>query len=409
MSSKKSHDKWYGNIGIDTDYERSLLKYRPNLIYPEKESVFPIPSEIVMEIRRSQDFTMSKTLIDYEELIEEIGKVLSDIEDSLSNDDLFEEYLKVLEGGKLKEVFKYEDKRNDYEGSSELDIYTILYLIKSSVEEQYDFLDENYRVKITDETEMEKVLESEMSLIDDWILEEYKILEMYEEAGHDIDNYDDYLYEIFKLEDERKRKKDFHRSIADVSYVHRNRYTMASHILKRAKEIIYYPKSLVGKDLDVLLENLITLPDVSSLSIHLLLEFKNKRERYENLREKFLFINSSKEMIASRRQLMYRDIVYNSNGNLKKWLEGEAEGYSESFDSLAGLLVHSVKNTEETYEKSLGDMLNIYQTEFDFYSNQMTHIREKEKIRQFARIVEDFEEAQVIDDDWINEYVKSRE
>lgn len=396
----------YGNRGIDTQYEREKIKYRPHLIYPDRESKYPMSDEAIVQISRAIDFSIGEVIVNYNKLIEKITELLNTIEERNPDDD-FAEYLSVLKKNELDKIIEAEKKHSDYYGAVDYEVYTILYFMRESIQKRVEFIDENYRTLITSRTEEDEILEDEMSSINEWIKTEYDLAEAYEKVMHEEEDYDIYA-KIEALEEKRRELEQFHTSLSDIAYVHQNRYHFFETLIDIANTLVNYSNTLIGDSVDVFIENLLSLGSLKNLEVHLMLQFKEFRRKLDALKNQYLLIDDEKEQFASEKQNFYHKVMLEANNEIKNWLYDQVEGVSETFDLFASIIVDSLKETKKTYDETLADLLNFYQTEANFYERQLNLIQKKEEIRQFARIIEDLEDADSIDPEWIQKYLEDK-
>lgn len=396
----------YGNRGIDTQYEREKIKYRPHLIYPDRESKYPMSDEAIVQISRAIDFSIGEVIVNYNKLIEKITELLNTIEERNPDDD-FAEYLSVLKKNELDKIIEAEKKHSDYYGAVDYEVYTILYFMRESIQKRVEFIDENYRTLITSRTEEDEILEDEMSSINEWIKTEYDLAEAYEKVMHEEEDYDIHA-KIEALEEKRRELEQFHTSLSDIAYVHQNRYHFFETLIDIANTLVNYSNTLIGDSVDVFIENLLSLGSLKNLEVHLMLQFKEFRRKLDALKNQYLLIDDEKEQFASEKQNFYHKVMLEANNEIKNWLYDQVEGVSETFDLFASIIVDSLKETKKTYDETLADLLNFYQTEANFYERQLNLIQKKEEIRQFARIIEDLEDADSIDPEWIQKYLEDK-
>lgn len=419
--SNEEFDKVYGSKGIDTLYEREAITYRPVIKYKKDQLAVLIREEIQQSIERSRTFMISNNLSDYDELIEEVDQMLKDIEER-NPKDLISSLKSLLQGKKVNEVIKFEREHCGYRQTGDFELYTLLYNMKQSMQTRRDFLDERFRAQITDETELTEIEKAESSSIDEWEQLEAQVNQAYQELaehGEDDDHYhpldDDSLSfniehlnydELQTLEDKKRNKEIFHTSMADTSYIHRNRYFMFLEVIEKSKTIVYDANTLIDHNLKDFILSLSELGNLSAAKAHLILQFKSIKEKHEALKGRMMTIDDEKESFASEKQYMYQQLETKTIEPLKSWLYSQEEDISGALDIFSGYMVNSMQNSRSTYESSIADMLNFYQSEASFYDEQITYMKNKEEIRKFYRILEDLGDVTNITSDWVEEYLK---
>ncbi len=408
MTEEKSNQhKWYGEAGIDTSYERSLINYSPKLKFPEKTGSFDLSPEVVIQILRSEDFMVSKTILGYKDLINKIEEYMNIIK-RRNNRSHFQSYLDVLKERSIEEVFKKEEEVSGYQGIPDYEIYTILYLMKESLEDQVDFIDERYRVQFTGRSEDQEIVEDEIKSINEWIAIEYDLMEAYEEVSHADEKIEEISVRIEELERKRREIDNLHTSLADISYVHKNRIVAFTEILEDMEVLVLNKERVAGEGVRRLLDSLALTESLTDIKLHLIMSFKDYRVKHESLKQQYLMVDSQKEKYISEKQYFYQNIVVDVNDKTKNWLYDQEEGSSQSLDIFASILVNSVSDTKKDYEVILSELLNYYQTESAFYGEQILLILKKQEIRQFIEIIDDLEEAGVVTEEWIDKYLIDR-
>lgn len=417
----ESFDKIYGGRGIDTPYEREKVEYRPQLKFKKEQLEFILRPETKQAIERSRTFTISHNLSEYDELIAEVGQMLKDIE-ARNKPDLMKTLNVYLSERKYKEQFILERQLSGYDQSGDYELYSLLYNMKESMQVRRDFIDNKFRTQITNETSIESIQESEEKSISEWEQLEARVLEGYkdimnhddEDEVHPLD--DDTLTvnsthltygEIEKLEKEKRTKEMFHTSLADTSYVHRNRYFMFLEIIEKAKILTYHSNSLVDKNLKSFILSLKDLGNMTTAKAHLILQFKKVKDKHESLKGRMMTLDDEKETFASEKQYMYQQLETKTTEPLKDWLYQQNDDVSGALDIFSSYLVDSMKDSRKNYEDSLSDMLNFYKSEADFYDQQINFLKNKEEIRKFYSILKDLEDVEQIQGEWVEEYLKA--
>lgn len=417
----ESFDKIYGGRGIDTSYEREKVEYRPQLKFKKEQLEFILRPETKQAIERSRTFTISHNLSEYDELIAEVDQMLKDIE-ARNKPDLMKTLNVCLSERKYKEQFILEKQLSGYDQSGDYELYSLLYNMKESMQVRRDFIDNKFRTQITNETSIESIQESEEKSISEWEQLEARVLEGYkdimnhddEDEVHPLD--DDTLTvnsthltygEIEKLEKEKRTKEMFHTSLADTSYVHRNRYFMFLEIIEKARILTYHSNSLVDKNLKSFILSLKDLGNMTTAKAHLILQFKKVKDKHESLKGRMMTLDDEKETFASEKQYMYQQLETKTTEPLKDWLYQQNDDVSGALDIFSSYLVDSMKDSRKNYEDSLSDMLNFYKSEADFYDQQINFLKNKEEIRKFYSILKDLEDVEQIQGEWVEEYLKA--
>ena len=417
----EAFDKIYGGRGIDTDYEREKVAYRPNIRFKKEQLEYILRPETKQAIERSRTFTISHNLSEYDELIAEVDQLLKDIE-LRNNPELMKTLKILLDEKKFREQFLLERQQSGYEQTGDYELYSLLYYMKESMQTRRDFIDDKFRTQITAETDIEKIQEFEEKSISEWEQLEAQVLEGYkgimdhdhEDEVHPLDdntltvNSTHLAYsEIEKLEKEKRNKELFHTSLADTSYVHRNRYFMFLEIIEKAKILTYHPKSLVDQNLKSFILSLKDLGNMTTAKAHLILQFKKVKDKHESLKGRMITLDDEKETFASEKQYMYQQLETKTTEPLKEWLYGQDDEISGALDIFSAYLVDSMKESRKNYESSLSDMLNFYKSEAEFYEQQINFLKNKEEIRRFYSILKDLEDVEQIHGEWVEEYLKA--
>lgn len=417
----ETFDQLYGNKGIDTDYERDTITYRPNLKYTKESIQTLLFPDIQQSIERARTFTISQNLSEYDELIAEVNQMLTDIEarNDVKQMTLLKSYIAQKQ---FSDLFAFEKEQSGYQQTGDYELYSSLSFMRDSMQTRRDFLDTRFRTQFTDETDLEKITEAESNSIDEWEQLEAKVAESYqgivnqEEDPNHIHPLDDdslttnqehlNLETLDALEKQKRNKELFHTSLADTSYIHRNRYFLFLETIEKAKVLVYSANSLIEDGLKEFMMSLNNLSDVSVLKSHLILQFKKIKEKHESLKGRMMTLDDEKETFASEKQFMYQQLETKTTEPIKSWLYEQEEGTSPALDLFSGYMVQSIQSSRSSYTNINADLLNFYQSESDFYEQQFYFLKEKEQIRKFYRIIEDLGDAGEIQGDWVDEYLK---
>jgi hypothetical protein len=414
-------DALYGNKGIDTPYERETLTYHPDFKYNKNDIATILRPEVKQSIERSRTFTISHNLSEYDELIVEINQMLQDLEVRNSKE-LMSTLKEQLAQHQLKEIIKFAQEQSGYNQTGDFELYTLLCQMKDSLAVRRDFIDNKFRTQLTNETDLEQIQIAENQSIDQWeqleakVLDGYKTLVNYNEDDHVHPIDDDSLfpnkqemnYEVIEnLEKQKRNRELLHTSLADTSYVHRNRYFLFLEIVEKAKILVYQSNSLIDDNLKEFIMSLRDMPNLTAPKAHLILQFRKLKEKHDGLKGRMLTIDDEKETFASEKQYMYQQLQTKTVEPIKGWMYQQTENSSKALDKFSEYMVGSMKDSGKTYEQTLADMLNFYKSESDFYGQQISFLKNKEEIRKFYRILEDLEEVNPIQIDWVEEYLKA--
>lgn len=413
-----SFESLYGKQGIDTPYEREQFTYRPDLSYTKEYIRQILPQEIQQQIERSRTFKLSQVLMDYDELIKDIEQMLSDIEER-NNPDKMRELKSLLKNKDYKELSTFEKENSNYNQTGDFEMYSMLFQLRETLVLRREFLDNRFRTQITNQTEIEDIQQAEDHLIDEWeqieakTLEGYQKLMEHEDEGDAIDDESGSTqipflnYEDLEVLERQKRKKElFHISLADISYVHRNRCLMLINLVENAKILVYRSNDLIKDQLKEFILSFNDLHDIQAVKIHLILAFRDIRKKHQGLKGQMMMIDNEKETIASEAQYTYQQLELETIEPIKEWLYNYSDLTGNSMNRFAKYMVSSLKNTKENYNYGLSDLLNLYRKELYFYSQKLDFLREKEEIRKFYRILEDLEGMEEIQPKWVDEYLK---
>ncbi|MGV7000191.1 hypothetical protein ACWA2C_16010 [Priestia megaterium] len=419
--SEQTFDELYGGKGIDTPYEHDKITYRPQVKYTKKGIYELIRPEIKQSIERARTFTVSQILSDYDELIAEIDELLVDLA-ARNSVELLEKLKTMLSQKQFKDIIAFERGQSGYNQTGDFELYSLLYNMKQSLQVRRDFIDEKFRTQFTSETDIEKIEEAELASIEQWEQLEARVMDTYS-AMTELDNHDD---EDFPLQDEslsvnmdelnyesleslesQKRNSELlHTSLADTSYVHRNRYFMFLNVIEKAKILIYNAGSLIDDNLKDFIMSLNDMSDFTAAKSHLILQFKSIRDKHEGLKGRMMTIDDEKENFGSEKQYLYQQLEVKTIEPLKSWMYQQEDSYSGALDKFSQYMVNSMKESRTVYEGTLADMLNFYKSESDFYEQQINFLKDKEEIRRFYSILEDLEGADRITNTWVDEYLK---
>jgi hypothetical protein len=407
MDEMQMKDEFFGDKGIDTPYERELIDPEVNIEFPEKTSEYQILPDTLNMIERSREFRLSKALMNYQELYDEIQALLSKIEERNSNDSAFKEFVQALQTSSknIYELLEIENQHSGHTDSGDFELYGMLFRMGKSISVRMTFLDQYFRTQLTDKTNIDEIEQAELDSISEWEKKENEIAAIYLELSDEIDEAAE--TEINKLEEEKRVYERLHTTLADISFIHQNRYLMFSEVVQQAKILVEHPTSLIDGDMRYFLKQLSMLPDLSTAKIHLLLLFRQYKEKLQSLKGKYAFIDDMKETFLSEKHYLFQRITRNATDPIRKWLYDQIESASRTLDIFASLMVNAIKRSKEQYEDSMMDLLKFYRKEAVFYYEQIAYLQKKEQIRLFLRIIEDLQETSEITDEWIEEYVKA--
>jgi hypothetical protein len=405
----------YGKQGIDTPYEREKVDYHPQLSYPEKEKYSRITPQVIQQIERSKDFTISQTLMDYDLLIEEIQNFLGVIDSRNSSDD-FKTYKQDLISNKLPQIIEDENKLCGYDGSGDVEMYTILSRMKDSCVSRRDFIDRHFRIQLTNETDMQLIQDQEEQSIQNWLTAENDFIGLTDQIKQSYQNYESdgsnpdvaYLEQaLVNQETAKNTQASLHTTLADTAYIHRNRTGIFFDLVNQFKMIIYDPHVVMPADLKSFLLKMATLPDLSSAKAHLILSFREWKDQHNAMKGQYMMMDDHKEDYISQQQWFHQQVETKSNPPLKNWLYNQQDN-NEAFNVFAEIMVNSIQSSQKKYESSLVDMAKFYQQEGVFYERQLLFIQKKEQIRQFLSILKDLEETKEITEKWADEYLTAK-
>lgn len=420
--SGETFEQLYGNRGIDTTYEREKITYRPEIKFSRTDLNQILRPETKQAIERSRTFTIGQILSEYDELIAELDQILSDLE-ARNSASLMGQLKEFLVTKEYKSVLKFERVNSGYDATGDFEMYSMLFNMKESLLVRREFIDDRFRTQFTSETEIEKIQEAEEAAIQEWEQLEAKVLESYKvlTESHDHDDEDfsiqdeslstnnaELTYEALEQLEKQKRNKELlHTSLADTSYIHRNRYFMFMEIIEKAKIIVYTSNSLIDYNLKDFIMSLQDMGSYTAPKAHLILSFRKTKEKHEGLKGRMMTIEDQKESFASEKQYLFQQMETKTIEPLKSWMYEQEDGYSGSLDMFSQYMVDSMKESRKTYDTTIADMLNFYKSEADFYDQQIQFLKKKEEIRKFYSILEDLEGVEQIRGDWVEEYLKT--
>ncbi|HDX9713158.1 hypothetical protein PDL03_19185 [Bacillus cereus] len=417
---KNAYEELYGSKGIDTNYEREKIEYRPSIGYTKEMAIQNLQPQVKGIIERSRKFTVSQSLLDYDELINEVNVILKDIKERNDNQ-LIDKLTENLKQRRVKEAALLEKEYCGYKQKGDLELYSLLFNIKESITSQREFIDSRFRVQFTNESDLEKIEKAELKSIEEWEFLEAQVLEGYSilaEAHEDDEepimdenlfpNIRELNYEVLTKMEQIKRKQEmFHITLADTSYIHKNRYFMILNVIEKAKILVYDSKSLIDKNLKAFILSIKEFGDLSIVKSHLVLNFNDIQDQHLSIKGRMISLDVEKEIFASEKHYLHQQLEVKTTEPLKNWLFNQEEQMSGSMDLFATYMINSIDNVKKTYESNIADILNFYKSESDFYEKQTNLLRNKEEIRRFYRILEDLEGVQEIQGPWIEEYLRA--
>jgi hypothetical protein len=408
MDEMKMKDEFFGGKGIDTPYERELIDPDIHIEWPEKRSEYQVMPDVMNLIERSREFRLSKALMNYQWLYDEIQSLLGVIEERNQQNSRFKEYHNALKdpSKSLQELIIMEDQYSTYMDSCDIELYGLLYRIGESIRVRMTFLDEFFRTQLTEETNLELIEQAELSSIAEWERIENSITAFYLELSDEIDETAD--TSIQQLEKKRQIYMDLHNTLADISFIHQNRYAMLLETVEQAKLLIEHPQQLLGNNLSYFIQQLTQLSDWKAAKTHLLLLFRKYKEQLYSLKGKYAMVDDMKETFLSEKQYLFQRMLRHSAHPLREWLYEQEESLADTLDVFAGLMTEALQQSKEQYEDSMMDLLKFYRQEAVFYYEQITCIQKKEQIRRFLKIIEDLYKNNHITEEWIEQYLNEQ-
>jgi hypothetical protein len=397
----------FGGKGIDTPYERELIDPEIHIDLPEKTSSYQILPDTLNMIERSREFRLSKALMDYRDLLQQIQDLLSKLEQRNSTQ-AFKDFIMMLSSGNktFHELLAIENQNSGYKDTSDFELYAMLFRMGKSIETRIEFLDKYFRTQLTSETDPEIIEQEEIASILEWEKTENELVEYYLQLSHEPDEDIDIEKEIQRLERKKRQYERLHNTLADTSFIHRNRYKMFVDVIEQAAMLIDNPKSLIDGEMGYFIKQLSNFNDLKAVKTHLILLFRQYKEKHQALKGKYMLIDDMKETFLSEKHYLLQRISRDSIDPIRNWLYEQSESTSRALDIFANLMVNSIERSKQQYEDSITDILKFYRKEAVFYHQQMAYIQKKEEIRLFLRIIEDLEEVNEISDEWIDEYLK---
>jgi len=403
-------DELFGGKGIDTPYEHKQMEYHPELSYPQHKKGLQLDPQIIRNIERAKDFTISQSLFDYDNLIQNIQELMNTIETRNRTEDfkLFKDALNTK-----KKVVDIENKLCGYDGSGDAEIYHILYKMLNSCTRRREFLDKKFRTQFTNKTDAEQIQQAENDSIDEWHQMQNQFIDLQnqlatyqpsdEEEGSS--EADIYMQEAANQELAVNNKASLHNTLADTGYIHRNRTTMFNQILGQLQILVNSPQMLMPSDLKDCIMTMAT-GDLTAIKAHLILTFNQTKKDQNALKGAYIMMDDDKEDFISNQQWFHQQLETSVNNPLKNWLYNQSDT-NHAFNDLADLLVGSLEHTQKTYKNSNNDLLKFYQQESTYYANQIAFIQKKEQIRQFLRIIEDIGDVRSLTVEWITNYLQA--
>ena len=397
----------FGKKGIDTSYERDLFERRVKLTYPEKDGGAWLPSDLMENIQRAREFSVSNVIGGYELLRERISVIMKHIESEMKNNGDFGKYKTLLETtGYKAEAIDVENANSEIRGHSFFELYGILFRLKHSIENQIDFQYNHYASQFIEGRSLEDLALAEENSIS--VLAQMQS-DLYTDATdvHSHGNEDE-IIQVNEFEQKQvaiQRNSLMHITNGDISYSHLNRQADLEVIVNAIENLVYYAKEMLDGNIELMIQKLHALDNKNAVKVQLLSQFSNIKARHIGSKSKYKTISSDVELYASEAAYAHKKIKEGSTDPLMSWLVDQSEQESRSFDQLAGILVEGVVNSERTYEKMNGSMTQLYKSESNYFANQVDFIQDKEKIRLYFRIIEDLEDRISIDGEWILEYL----
>lgn len=413
---KMIQDSLFGGKGIDTKYERSLIYYRPLLSYLREYQPLMPEVEVNQDIERAERFPVYQIVYDYNELLDEIENMFILIRNKVAKEKI-DEIEMHFKNKSYNKIFDFENSVENINQYNYLEYYTMGLFIKESIQFRLDEVIDKYVKQYTDEVDPEKIKEAEEVSIEEWKQLEQKsmsIEEDYEKGLISVSSSDEYAYDdvlaelVNDLETMKQDKYDLHTTLADLGYIHRNRYFMMLHIIDSLYSLVESIQSLVPNDI----ENLIYAFDknkskLNSIKAHLLIQYKNAKEQHSLAKGQYTNYVSKKETLANDKQYFYQQVVNNTKNDLMDFVYANINDESDSVQMMNEIIVGSMVESNDNYNNVLAEIFNFYKEEANFYQEMLLKIQAKEKIKVLYRIIEDIGEVSVLTKEWIANYVET--
>lgn len=407
-------DELFGYLGIDSKYEKELIYYRPLLEYlKDTKEVFP-EIELNQDIQRAEMFPVYQIIYDYQELIDELSSMFALIRKKEDNSllDKIETYYK---SGEYDKIYALENENDTIYRQSYLEYYTTGLFLMDTLSFRLDEVIDKFVSQYTSETEPEAIEKAEKVSISEWKQLEQKSVtleEDYENNLLNIENEDEYEYDsvIAGLSDEleslKEEKYNLHTTLADLGYIHRNRYFMIVDIIDGLYSLVETQASILENDLDQLIfsmfENRNVMP---SIKAHLLVQYKQAKDEHNVTKNQYTNYHSAKESLANDKQYFYQQLNNKTKSDLANYFYSTMEDESSSVEAFNTILIGSLVSADQQYNDVLAEILNFYKEEATFYQEILLKIQNKEKLKVYYRICEDLEEKDTITSEWVADYV----
>lgn len=407
-------DELFGYLGLDSKYERDLVYYRPLLKYLKDEtSLFP-EIDAYQPIQRAELFPVYQVVYDYEELIEELDSMLTLIrtkENNLSLDTI-DKYFKNKE---YDEMFKYERTLYDVGNINYVPYYITGLFLMDTLSFRLDEVIEKFVSQYTSETNDKEIEKAERKSISEWKQLEQKSLTLEEDYENElikIEEDESYEYNSVmgslseELDRLRSEKYDLHTTMADLGFIHRNRYFLLLQVIEGLYSLVESPMSSIKGNLSDLIysihNNRAAIP---SMKAHLLISQKQAYDEYSVTEKQYTNYISQKESLANDKQFFYQQVINGTKSDIVSFLYASQEIESDSVNDFSEIMMTSLKSSEEEYDGILAETLNFYREEAEFYKDILIKIRKVEKMRAYGRICTELEDKDMLSVEWVTDYV----
>lgn len=412
----ESKDELFGFLGIDSKYEKELIYYRPLLTYLKDKSLLSPEISINQDIQRVEEFPVYQIIYDYQELLDELESMFKLIYQK-EEYSLLKEIETYFADEEYEKIFEIENNRDEIGTSSYLEYFTTGLFIKNSISFRLDEVIDKYVSQYTDEREPDKIKAAEQTSVEEWKQLEQKSLTLeddYENGRIEIEDNDTYEYEnvIADLSNDLESLKDdkfsLHTTLADLGYIHRNRYFLMLQIIDGLYSLVESPMSGVAYEVEDLIYSLHAGKEgIPSIQAHMLIQFKQAKEEHRISKAQYSNYLSNKESLANDKQYFYQQVNNETKTDIVDFLYSTMEKDSNALTVFNELLVKSLVSADEEYNGTLAEVLNFYQEEATFYQEILLKIQNKEKIKAYYRICGDIRVIENLTVEWVNQYAES--
>jgi hypothetical protein len=380
----------FGEKGIDTEYELSIINYKPELNYEKGIYYNEIDRNKKNKIKRAKEFSIKNVVDRYEELIKKINSLMKTIEEKKEENKDFLEMKELLNNNKKNKATEYEEKNSTHYEDYYSEFYSMLYKIKKSIENRKNGLKKEHSFYIENEEksiENWEEAEADYTYLDEKLIENASHTHYDEEEHIESGEKEFYKNKIEEVSKYVERYEKYHTNTADIGYVQLNRVMYMEGIVLEIEDKIKNGFDFFEESEEELFRFINTHNNKNQILSHMIINFEKIKSNVKRIKENHVLYESDKEEFFSKEQYQLYKVETKANQELVDWLYYQPESPNFIVKDFSNYLIDSVKETSEDFQNKNANMLKFYKQENIFFKEWYSGIKEKEKIRSYIKLL----------------------